>query len=603
MSLEKPPPFGDDPIGDAGMGRQSLLLKWVLEGAFLPPFDGFNNAVPNDAAKRATVFDRMRLRQDLFAFEGFEWGIYQQWAVMREAAAFRMRPEGGAAAAARDRCRQVFGNYLDAHDDKIMKKLGKACIRAALGRMMTDDEARATVLAISPGGFELSPARRSFEHVIVEAAGAHLDLFEGFTETDLKRFLGAKLGDTMTFCEIRDAEGGVDAYTARCFAFLTAVQEATTDAYTAGIGQLADGGRAPELALRHENAIAIDRGFTGLGGDRFAGRAEMSGVAGTYQHRYSFVVSLTRNTSEEVGPLAVTLERSPEDTVTCLVPPFKVDEKVITVKHNDPDTIPVLSILRDADDFSVTSHKMSLDVPAAANGIPENDTARLEAELLDLPVELNEELVPQPGTRWVFRGLTLDDAAQWQAIEAQQLQMGEFWSPSRLAGIADSVRRSEMLAEMQARIGNGQGFEDYSNADLAAMTEEQLLAVNHLGQPPSSLGISTAEHIDTAIQFTELGTAFDDVKTTKYSVLVAMEVPVGEGVEYAHTSVTTSSGAPVPRKLNPTEGDEVVFFGTVPYVRLLAWNICPLKTPALNGDQATRLRPYEVLEFLGDFRP
>jgi PKD repeat protein/pimeloyl-ACP methyl ester carboxylesterase len=602
MSLEKPPPFGDDPIGDAGMGRQSLLLKWVLEGAFLPPRDGFNAEVPDDLAKRTAIYQRLLEREDLFGFEGFEWGIYQQWAVQREAATFRMRPQGGAAAVARDRCRQVFGSFLDSHDDKVMKKLGKACIRAALGRMMADDAARRTVLGVSPGFFDTSSSRRSYEHVVLEAALQHLNLFEGFEARELNDFLGAKLGDSATLCEIRAQPGGVDAFIARCFQFLGSIQEASADRYAESTGLLERQGRVPEMAIRQENAIAIDRGFTGLGGDRFGGRAEMAGLAGNYEHRYSFVVSLSRNTNAEIGPLAVTLERSPEDLITCLVPTFPLGEKTLTLKHVDADKNPALSILRQADDFGITKHKISLDVPAAENGIPENDTALIEGELLDLPVSLNEELVPRPGMRWVYRGLELPNREAWLKIESDQLAIDEFWSPSRLAGITDRTARTTILNKVQARIDRGNGLESFTNADLRVMTEDQRIALSHLGQPPNSLGISTGQDIEVAIRFAEFSTSNLDVVNPNFCVLVAMEVPVDEGIEYVNTSINTPRGAPVAMRLNPDEGNEVVFLGTVPYARLLAWHILPLKTPALNGNQTTRLRPYSVIEFLGDFR-
>src|SRR5204863_151595 len=75
LSLEKPPPFGDDPIGDAGMGRQLLLLKWVLEGSFLPPFAGFNTGI-DDTLLRTVIFDHLSSRPDTVKPEGYEWGLY-----------------------------------------------------------------------------------------------------------------------------------------------------------------------------------------------------------------------------------------------------------------------------------------------------------------------------------------------------------------------------------------------------------------------------------------------------------------------------------------------------------------------------------------------
>jgi PKD repeat protein len=144
LSLEKPPPFGDDPVGDAGMGRQLLLMKWLLEGAFLPPFGNFNAPASLPSGMRSTLFDRLKQRESLMAVEGYEWGLYQQWAILRDNAHFRVRPQGvndaqAAAAIARARCREVFGNFLDKHDEKVMKKVGKAGIRAALARLAIDD--------------------------------------------------------------------------------------------------------------------------------------------------------------------------------------------------------------------------------------------------------------------------------------------------------------------------------------------------------------------------------------------------------------------------------------------------------------------------------
>jgi hypothetical protein len=221
---------------------------------------------------------------------------------------------------------------------------------------------------------------------------------------------------------------------------------------------------------------------------------------------------------------------------------------------------------------------------------------------LDLPVSLNEELVPRPGMRWVYRGLELPNREAWLKIESDQLAIDEFWSPSRLAGITDRTARTTILNKVQARIDRGNGLESFTNADLRVMTEDQRIALSHLGQPPNSLGISTGQDIEVAIRFAEFSTSNLDVVNPNFCVLVAMEVPVDEGIEYVNTSINTPRGAPVAMRLNPDEGNEVVFLGTVPYARLLAWHILPLKTPALNGNQTTRLRPYSVIEFLGDFR-
>lgn len=394
MSLEKPPPFGDDPIGDAGMGRSLLLLKWLLEGAFLPPFGGFNQGV-NDVDLRAEVHQRLVSRAALLEPEAFEWGLYQEFALLSESADLRVRPLNEEADQDRSRCRPLFGDYLSAHDDKIMKKAGKAAIRGALGRLMMDSAARQSVLATTPADY-LSQNFKSFEHFIEAKVRQNLALFASYgpqgtalTATDFSHILGAKVGNKPTFESIRRSPGGVDGYLLKCFSLLNQLQSDAAGGYLSFLDDLRERGEFAERAARFENAAAVQHGFTPPGGERRAGRLAMHGFpgAGDHQAHWSFVVTIRNNTGSEVGPLSIQVNGATACDNITLAP---TDTALVVPNKQrgfcaSPLAIEALTYTRSVARRATESIDISIaGIPENANSNPTNDSVRLEAEFLDI---------------------------------------------------------------------------------------------------------------------------------------------------------------------------------------------------------------------------
>jgi PKD repeat protein/pimeloyl-ACP methyl ester carboxylesterase len=617
LALDRPPPFGDDPIGDAGMGRQALLLKWLLEGAFLPPFEGLNGTVGGSAARRAILFDRLVERQALLAVEGYEWGVFQQWAAFRENTTFRVRPEGGSGPQAetlraRERCRQVFGNFLDAHDEKVMKKAGKAGIRAALAAMAVQPESRARLFGLSPAAFDRDPTLPSFEHFIARQAVLSPGVFDVERLNDLiDDFLKTKIGDSRKFRDIRGRPDGVDDFIFAAHDFMAGVQESTAAAYQTYQNNLLAEGRVNEFETRANNAGAIEHGFAGFSGPPVPGRLALAGLlpagAAVPDLKYSFVVAVAKTQTERALPgLRVALEVESQRTIIC--PPLAepaitlpAAAKVFTIKNVDPITKePLLTLRRPAKATgALLPHRIALTIEdaaesASANTVVEDDAARLESEIMGVPTYRDDALIPVPTTRWVYRGLkfkpkTVSGTAvtarqQVDQLLTDQLARGVHVSPSRLAGIPDGERLAEAMTTIRNTVNAG-GNLDFHNEDLLLMNTPQLLACQHLGEPegtPNSIALSTAEDPSASIEF-----AAKNLQPQELGVLLAFEVPVlAQPAAEAETPdklsktyvqyVETATGAP--RLLNPSEGREIDFFFEIKFRRCVALEIAPGRT-------------------------
>jgi len=394
MSLERPPPFGDDPIGDAGMGRGMLLLKWLLEGAFLPPFGGFNQRV-DDLALRSEIHQRLAARGTALIPEAFEWALYHEFALLGESGHLRVRPANAVAAANRERCRLVFGDYISAHDDKIMKKAGKAAIRAALGRLILDPGARGTVLATTP---QFYTARNfdSFEHFIEDIASKNIGLFSDYgpegtalSDVDFRHILGAKSGNALTVEEIRRTSGSVDGFLLKCFSLLNRLQNETADDYVDFLDALTSQGASAERLARTQNAAAVQHGYTPPGGETRAGRLAMHGIPGAGDHdaEWHFIINLRNHSSSEVGPLAVKINGVQvingivlESDDTSLVIPNK-DRNIAT----SGEAIEGLTYRHNVSRRGVESLIVRITgIPPEKNNNSDNDSLLLESEFLEI---------------------------------------------------------------------------------------------------------------------------------------------------------------------------------------------------------------------------
>ena len=412
MSLEKPPPFGDDPIGDAGMGRSLLLLKWLLEGAFLPKFDGFNEGI-EDLDLRTEVHQRLVARAAALTPEAFEWGMYHEFAMLSESADLRVRPANSQAAEARDQCRLIFGDFISAHDDKIMKKAGKAAIRGALGRLTMSSGGRQDVLSTTPLDF-IAAGHKSFEHFIEFKVRSHPSLFSNYgpggtpiTEVDFQHILGAKVGDKPTYEAIRRSPGGVDAFITKCFSLLNQLQRDSADGYVIFLQELAANGAFAERLTRSANVTAIQDGFTPLGGETRSGRIAMHGIdpESTHEAHWSFVVNIRNNSNQRVGPLAIKLD----GTTACANIILEASDTSLIIPNKerrlcaDAEVAELLTYTRSVTSRNTEDITVSITgIPEAANRNTDNDSLLLESEFLDI------EAFPGPD----FRAGRLDFALE-----------------------------------------------------------------------------------------------------------------------------------------------------------------------------------------------
>ncbi|HKX63659.1 MAG TPA: PKD domain-containing protein, partial [Verrucomicrobiae bacterium] len=277
MSLEKPPPFGDDPVGDAGMGRHLLLLKWLLEGEYVdlptPLNDNIKdlNLIFSELASSASNPNGIPLA------DGFEWGVYQDWAALKSGARLRVdRVDSNPAPAGFD-CKP--NDSFRKEDEKIIKKVGKAAIRAALARLAGDPTLRASLVAMTPAQYD-SQGFPSFEHYIgfltTNSPGAGLF---GPDVSLIPGFLQAKVADEAFMGELIE-NGEVAQFTQDAFRFMrNVVQSPTRTTYNQYLAGLRSQGNVSEEAARRLNLTQIEFGFD-AGGKPVPGRRHLLGEDG-----------------------------------------------------------------------------------------------------------------------------------------------------------------------------------------------------------------------------------------------------------------------------------------------------------------------------------
>ena len=261
LHLSLPPAFGDDATGDAGAGRQLLLLKWLLEGAYVSGGGSGAAAYNVGAPELPKIWNYWQLA-GIPPAEGYEWGVLQEHAALRSGALNYARALYGAEGAPQ------LPHLADCLDQQAMKKvgkLGKAAVRAALARLATDpstaDFARSH---LSPAEYASTGARSFEEFAVTEIhrSGMDQNLFGDFATAqddqtgppDLDDFLKAKLGNEAYLSLIVSSPDFYVRYVTNTFLFLhDFVQVPTLVPYTNYLSGLYRSQSFEELNQRGEN--------------------------------------------------------------------------------------------------------------------------------------------------------------------------------------------------------------------------------------------------------------------------------------------------------------------------------------------------------------
>ncbi len=580
MSLEKPPAFGSDPIGDAGLGRGLLLLKWALEGSFLPPLHGFNTGI-DDAGLRTKIFDNLRAQSATLEPEGYEWALYQEFALLKESAQLRMRKDPAHAQNS-----SVFADYLITHDRKILKKTGKAALRGMLGMIAAEDVLREELFSVNPSGFDDDSSLVSFEHFIARLALRHQSLFPAFSVTEIDQLVRAKIDDASFLCPLAENADAADAFVSKAFRlFSDRIQPATEDDFSQYEEGLSAAGKPWERRIREENVYQIQRGFSAVGGRRVPGREFMLGVlpeSPAYQASYSFAVRLMNRSDQAAGPLRVRLQSTdgsaPIECADLIVP--KAPE-VLDIKKKDADGDPLFTVRRGVDtEGTRVGHSFVLGgFDPAVDLRRGNNSCDLQSFFLDLSPHPGLSFPSIPATRLVYRGLTLDQATLnlliGQLTDGAELPPAIFRNPGVPPGQAMAASIPPMVAALNDKFNplatppgspsaRPSGFR---KVDVDAFTSDVQRAV--LAHVSVGVGgtnglvspcISLAEELKAPINFSEAA----NTNRIERSFLLAYEIASDDpnAFRYLPTAHPTLQGSPpILKRVNPEESLEVVYFG------------------------------------------
>jgi hypothetical protein len=273
LHLQRPPDFGDDPIGDAGTGRQMLMMKWLLEGAFVTATDdgGAEEFSPGSPALTAVYANWKRV--GVPRAEGYEWGVFQDFAALKSKP-FQVAEMRLSQTKADGRLRLLQRSIDDAvaqQQASRLKKLGKAAIRATLARLAGDTNLNG-ILTRVPDSRVTDGSVRSFEHLIRELALGSEDAKKAFGDfakdrddltegPDVGDFLRAKNGDREYLATIINEPGAYERFVVSTFTFLrTMVQKPTLSPYKDFTAGLQENGKLDELQQRSDNLNRVLRG-------------------------------------------------------------------------------------------------------------------------------------------------------------------------------------------------------------------------------------------------------------------------------------------------------------------------------------------------------
>jgi PKD repeat protein/pimeloyl-ACP methyl ester carboxylesterase len=583
MSLEKPPPFGDDPIGDAGMGRSSLLLKWVLEGAFLPEFNGFNVGMNQaaDMARRTAVYNRLVARRaEAFLFDAEEWALFQEYAILNESADLRVRLAPSLPAtpgnAESEPPKGLFGDYLTAHDEKVMKKGGKAAIRALFAHLVSTEDGRDFALSITPQAFADDPITyRSFEHFIAERVKQR-GLPPGVTRDDVDDFLGAKVANDDTFKKIRSRSGGVDAFLNKSFCLLNQLQFVHAENFALEAEVLRTLGRVDERRARLLNVHAVEQGFdaSGAGGEFRPGRREMHGAEGSHHAHYDFIITLHNRARTAVGPLDLFMSTASNPLCTGIN--LNADDDSLTIPNkerllaHDGQNAKKLRYQRAVNVEPTLKANFSFSFTGAsttANTVSGTDTISLQSYFLDLDSFDARELSAQAAGRRIYYRSVVFTETDYSLFRNSQLSQNTIIAPFHIhaPGTTFAQRSEQVMTQVLAEMLAGRAPQGFTTDDIAMMSTNETLAVYHQVPTISNpfIGVSTSDDIMVALR--HIATQQPQPNEKRY--LLVIEMPEeNPGIEYARLAATTANGERVLVPINRAQS-EIVFLDHLDFDR------------------------------------
>lgn len=457
LHLQRPPEFGDDPIGDGGTGRQMLMLKWLLEGAFVTASDdGSAGDFSPGAPTLAQIFANWQ-QVGVPRAEGFEWGLFQDFAALKakpfQTAEIRLGPKPAA-----QRLRILQRSVDDAvaqQQASRLKKLGKAAIRATLARLAGDANLNALVAGV-PASRLTDNSVRSFEHFILETArssDAAKAAFGDFAKDrddlteppDLGDFLRAKNGDRDYLGLIVSEPGLYERFVTTTFTFLrNGVQRPTQSPYLDFVRALPGRNGTPELRQRLDNlglvlngAGPARPGLFALNTDRRLSAIEVPLAAEAYSPGApdeGSVRGSSREGSNGDGPSATParIARSATPAETLAEISLQPDQDV-TLRDGAPVPDPSLRTAVDDDDSS-----FELDVEVVDSLSDEDDTTVVRQNRLPGEVPAPVELPPLD----LIEGLFLDasgSAAREVRTHPEDMGKNQLPSPGRLLRTTDRM--------------------------------------------------------------------------------------------------------------------------------------------------------------------
>ena len=261
FDVEPPDSSGSDAVGDLGLGRRSLLLKWLLEGAYVTSVPGYSVA----GRSLDLILNDLKAVTGIPRLEGYEWAVLQDFALAKSKAFLRIK----GAAKPGSAFHKLF--VKQAHD------AGKAGIRATMGRLVSDPIGNSTVLDITREWYDTNacyeitvtvtnprawPAKpcSSFEEYVASAAARTLRDNRGLFSFDdivnkVHRFFRVKSDRERIV-----AEPAADKFIAMTSQFITATRVAAQPVYDLQLPS--DPDRSRRTANMSTAAVELNKALT-----------------------------------------------------------------------------------------------------------------------------------------------------------------------------------------------------------------------------------------------------------------------------------------------------------------------------------------------------